>query len=124
MTIEECYKIMDANYDEALRRFKTDVRLKKFLGMLLCDNSYEHLCQALEEKNYEAAFIAAHTLKGITLNMGITSLALAVSELTEILRLRQDNKNIEPTFQKTRQKYLQMKKALEELFEISSKGAS
>ena len=49
---------------------------------------FENLKKALEEENLEAAFRAAHTLKGVAQNMGFDNLAESSSVLTEALRSR------------------------------------
>lgn len=42
--------------------------------------------EALEEKKYEDAFRAAHTLKGVSLNFSFDRLSRSVGALTETLR--------------------------------------
>ena len=55
------------------------------------DKSYSYLADAVNSQNYEEAFKAAHTLKGVTLNLSFKKLSNSVCELTEFLR----NKNNE-----------------------------
>jgi HPt (histidine-containing phosphotransfer) domain-containing protein len=56
--------------------------LKKFA----LDDNYEKLGQALKDRDLEAAFKAAHTLKGLSGNLSITVLFDPVTEITDALR--------------------------------------
>lgn len=86
MTIRECYEEMGGNYDEVISRLRTDERVLKFLIKVADDGSYELLRKSLEERNVPEAFRAAHTLKGICLNLSLTRLGESASQLTEALR--------------------------------------
>lgn len=50
------------------------------------DPSFDALRQALEEKDYTAAFDAAHTLKGVAGNLGLTRMYELAGGLVEPLR--------------------------------------
>ena len=52
----------------------------------LADGSYDLLTQSMEEENYAEAFRAAHTIKGVCQNLGLTKLLNSSSELAEALR--------------------------------------
>lgn len=86
MTLKECYSAIGGDYDDVLSRFMTDTLIKKFVLKFLDDPSYTALINALDAKNYEEAFRAAHTIKGICQNLGFTELLNSVSPLTEELR--------------------------------------
>ncbi len=60
--------------------------VKMILGKFPKDGSYSSLVSALEEGKTEEAFRAAHTLKGVSANLGIESLYKLSSEVTEYLR--------------------------------------
>lgn len=98
MTTGECYDRLGGDYADICQRFKTEARIQKFLGMLLRDTSYSNLCAALNEGDYESAFRAAHTLKGVALNLGLGRLAKSSSELTEALRAGRENEAVQPLF--------------------------
>ena len=78
MTVKECYEVMKGDYDDVLSRLRTDERIKKFLLKVLSDTSFATLCNAIEAKDAEEAFRAAHTLKGVCKNMSITGLVFAL----------------------------------------------
>lgn len=86
MTLQECYEKMGANYDEVRRRLLKDERIQKILLLFLKDPSYESLKAAMDSGDRETAFRAAHTLKGISLNLGLTALQQSSSALSEALR--------------------------------------
>lgn len=117
MTVKECYKRLGADYDEVFRRLRSDERIERFLGMLLRDDSYAALVSALEQKDYETAFRAAHTMKGVYMNLNITSLAKSSSMLTEALRGGCDNGQVQPLFEQVTMEYQEMVKVIGELTE-------
>ena len=86
MTVKECYEVMKGDYDDVISRLRTDDRVKKFLLKVLDDTSFSTLCKALEEKNIEEAFRAAHTIKGICGNLSLSKMGKSASALTESLR--------------------------------------
>ena len=86
MTLQECYAAMGGNYDDAIGRLRSERLVQKFVLKFLSDGSYELLCRSLEEKNYEEAFRAAHTIKGVCQNLSIDKLQASSSRLCESLR--------------------------------------
>lgn len=86
MTLQECYEKMGGNYEEVLSRLTKEERIEKFMLRFLEDTSYKELCNALEEKDYEEVFRMVHTLKGVALNLGFTSLYEASDKMTEAVR--------------------------------------
>lgn len=86
MTLEEFYARIGGNYQETLRRLPSEKMIRKFVGKYVADPSYQELDAALAKKDWEAAFRAAHTLKGVAQNLGFDSLYQVSAELTEALR--------------------------------------
>ena len=106
MTVEKCYEVMKGDYKDAASRLVTDERIKKFLIKFLSDNSFSQLCTAMEKKNLEEAFRAAHTLKGISKNLSLTALAYSSSNLTEALREREEyGDDLEELLKKVKKDY-------------------
>ena len=50
------------------------------------DGSYQLLLDSMASQNYEDAFRAAHTIKGVCQNLGLTRLLNSSSQLSEALR--------------------------------------
>ena len=73
-TFKRYLKNTQGRLSENGARFMGMKMYMKFLGMLFQDPSMEKLGQALKDKDYGEAFTAAHTLKGVTANMGLTPL--------------------------------------------------
>lgn len=86
MTVEECYSSLEGDYKQALLRLHSDKIIKKFMMKFPGQCGYDMLCQAMDEKDYGAAFSAAHTLKGVCMNLDFTKLKESSSKLTEALR--------------------------------------
>lgn len=86
MTIREFYTLVGGSYDDMSERFPSDALILRFLTMLPQDGSMELLARSMDAADAKTAFRAAHTLKGVALNLGLTALANACSALTEELR--------------------------------------
>ena len=86
MTLQECYAAMGGNYEDAIGRLRSERLVQKFVLKFLNDSSYDNLVKSLEENNYEEAFRASHTIKGICQNLGFTVLGDSSSTLTDALR--------------------------------------
>lgn len=89
MTVKECYEQMGADYEGLLSRLGSEALIKKFAVKFLADGSFQDLKTSLEAGEAEQAFRAAHTLKGICLNLGFDNLYKPSEELTELLRGRE-----------------------------------
>lgn len=86
MTIQECYDMLGGNYEEVLGRLYSQALVEKFVGKFLGDDSFQRLDTAMGEQNFEEAFRAAHTLKGVADNLSFTRLRESSSAITEALR--------------------------------------
>lgn len=86
MTVQECYRQMGGDYLAVLKRFGNEGLMERFLFKMPEDKSYSQLRSALMNGNAQEAFRAAHTLKGVCMNLGIGTLCDVVSVLTEALR--------------------------------------
>lgn len=60
----------------------------KFIKTVMADEGFISLRNLLTEEKYEEAFAVAHTLKGVTANMGVTPLLQEVSVMVEKLRAK------------------------------------
>ena len=89
MTVKECYESMGSDYEGVVGRMGSEAMVKRFAIKFLDDPSFGNLEKAVREQNAEEAFRAAHTLKGICLNLGLDSLYKVSAELTEKLRGRE-----------------------------------
>lgn len=82
-------KHWNCDVDGALERFVDDSDLYvSCLEIFAKDENFENLRKALEVQDYEAAFKAAHTLKGVAGNLGLTPLLHAIVNIVEPLRAK------------------------------------
>ena len=86
MTLQEFYAVVGGDYNEAVGRMMGEAMLRRFLMKFPNDPSYAALKQAVENGDREAAFRAAHTIKGLCLNFSFGKLLASSEALTEALR--------------------------------------
>lgn len=86
MTLQECYETLGGDYAGVVARFRGEALVLRFALRFLEDGSYALLQDSLASENYEEAFRAAHTIKGVCQNLGFTRLYESSSRLTEALR--------------------------------------
>lgn len=86
MTLRECYAAMDGSYEDVVARLMTENLVKKFVLKFLSDTSFDTLDKALQDRDYDEAFRAAHTLKGICQNLSLTRLYESSARITTALR--------------------------------------
>lgn len=76
-----------ADVEATVRRFMgNEAMYQKFLGRFPADPNYESLGKQIEAQDYEEAFKSAHTLKGVSANLGLNPIFTVVSELVEEIR--------------------------------------
>ncbi|WP_318709490.1 Hpt domain-containing protein [Candidatus Acetatifactor stercoripullorum] len=86
MTVKECYALFEGDYEGVLGRLLDEARIRRFLFKFLEDENFSALMTAMRDQDVKAAFLAAHTLKGLCANLGFTRLQGAADALTEELR--------------------------------------
>ncbi len=87
---------------EALKKFGADTEkglamcmgnealYLRLVGTVPGESRFDDLAKAIVAKDYDAAFDAAHALKGVLGNLSLTPLFDKASEITELLRSRTD----------------------------------
>ena len=90
MSLEIAYAAMGADLEAVRRRLATDERIEKFAKLFLEDASMQSLEAALGRGNLAQAFRHAHTLKGVSRDLGFTPLLEASSALSDALRPGED----------------------------------
>ena len=86
MTLQECYVKIGGDYNDILHRFMNENMIHKFVLKFPHDNNMALFEESWAKKDYETAFRAMHTLKGVAVNLGFTALYNVSSALTEKLR--------------------------------------
>ncbi len=88
----ESFESYGADYDTTISRFmNSEQSYLRFLDMLFEDENLRKLGEALDVGAFAEAFEAAHTLKGVAGNMGLTPLYQAVCAIVEPLRAGKDD---------------------------------
>lgn len=91
MTLEELYGQIDGSYEEVMGRLRSEQLVERILGMFLDDSTCPDLVEAWGRGDDEAAFGAAHSAKGVCMNLALTRLGALTSQITEALRPGNDS---------------------------------
>ncbi len=115
MNIIQFYEAIGSNYEAVLNRLGSGTMIKRFVRKFNDDPSFSELTQGFEEKDAEKAFRAAHTLKGVCMNLGFERLYLPATALTEELRGRTFSAQSEELYLSVKKEYQALIDALAEL---------
>lgn len=88
---ESIFRAYGGDYPTTMARFmgKEDLYMKIF-GMFFKDDNLKQLGASIQEGDLETAFVAAHTLKGVAGNLGLTPFYEAVCRMVEPVRKREE----------------------------------
>ena len=85
--IKEVFQKYGADYETTMSRFMCNEQLYlTILAMLPRDENLHKLDRALQSHDFPTAFDAAHTLKGMAGNLGLTPLYQTICAIAEPLR--------------------------------------
>lgn len=74
MTLQEFYDRIGGDYKATISRLPSEALIKKFVLKYPGDPSFSQLKDALAAQDWELAFRASHTLKGVAQNLGMDRL--------------------------------------------------
>ena len=89
---------MDENFRKQLEENGADVEgtLKRFMGnealymkfimKFLDDKNFEGINSNLEKNDFEGAYVSAHTLKGVTANLGLNPVYGVATQISDMLK--------------------------------------
>lgn len=107
------------DYEPTMERMMGNQKLYiKFLDQLLADENIGKLEQALQEENLKAAFEAAHALKGVVGNLGLTPLYESTCDIVEPLRRGDLGADYPSLFATIKQNFTNVKKLKDDLSKI------
>lgn len=86
MTLEACYEALGGDLTEVLERLDSEKLIRKYLLRVPGDGSYKNLEDAMRRRAPVEASLAAHTLKGFALTLGLPGLADVAGRLSDALR--------------------------------------
>lgn len=93
MTLQEFYARIGGSYADTVRRLCSESFVLRFVKKYPANPSFDELCEAVGRSDWESAFRAAHTLKGVAQNLGFDGLYRAAFALTEEMRGSKPLKN-------------------------------
>ncbi len=115
---KEIFEAYGGNYDNTLGRFLGNESMYlRLLKMFFQDENMCLLGTAIENQEWRAAFEAAHTLKGVTGNMGLDPLYDAVCNIVEPLRLDDGDTDYTALYQIIQQEYEKVTQLYQQLTE-------
>ncbi len=92
MTVQEFYVSLGSDYDSVKARLVSEKLIMKLLGKYPADKNYGLLVEGVAEKDYDKIFGAAHTIKGLALNLGFDELQKAASAMSEAYKKHEYDK--------------------------------
>ena len=114
MTVEEFYEKINADYQDVIRRLVNKKVVDRIIVKFQDDPTFNELQQSIEQKDYDTAFRASHTLKGTSANLGFTKLYDSSNILTESLRHKVYD-NLETEYQQVVNDYQEILTYLKEV---------
>ena len=90
LTIETLQDFGADTQDGLNRCMNNEAMYLRLVDMALADANFDKLVSAVEVGDKEAAFEAAHSIKGVMGNLSLTPLYKVSSEMTELLRAGED----------------------------------
>ena len=110
LTIEKL-KEFGVDVESGLKRcVNNEALFLRLVAMVPGNDNFNKLYTSIENKNFDEAFVAAHSLKGILANLSINNILKPVQEITELLRSKTDC-----DYSKYLSEIEEMRKTLEEL---------
>lgn len=104
--LRELFISYGGDYDKTMRRFMNNEGLYyKLLPKLFQDESLSKLEKSIKIGDLETGFESAHTLKGISANLGLTPLYDSVCKIVEPLRNQQQDVNYFEMYQEIQQEF-------------------
>lgn len=86
MELRELYAAIGVDYDEVIAFFRKEDRLQAYLVEAVEDPAFSALDEAMDSRSYDEAFRAAHTIKGMSMNLMVKPMTAAAVDLVETLR--------------------------------------
>ena len=86
MNIQELYQSIDGDYDQAIRVLRVEKLVDKHIRRFVDNDVVDGLLAAGSSMDPTDLFDAAHAVKGVAANLGLTKLSDVASEITEDFR--------------------------------------
>ena len=86
MTVHELYAAIGGDYEGAIKCLGNDLAVKKWLLKLSADPCFQELQAAMPNGDQKGIVRAANTLKGVSMNLGLTKLGESSRRLEDAAR--------------------------------------
>ena len=86
MTIQELYKRIGGDYDQAISVLRLDKLIDKHIKRFITSGVVEGLLSAADNGDPTEIFETSHAVKGVCSNLGLTKLSAVASDITEEFR--------------------------------------
>lgn len=86
MNIQELYQSIDGDYDQAIRVLRVEKLVDKHIRRFVDNDVVDGLLAAGSSMDPTDLFEAAHAVKGVAANLGLTKLSDVATEITEDFR--------------------------------------
>lgn len=105
MDLKSFYEKMDSRYQTVFERFcNNEAMLGKFVTSFPNDTTFQKLTAAMTDLDYTEIENQAHTLKGLSANLGFEKLQAACSDVVLCVRQKRLD-TLQQDFQKLKQEY-------------------
>lgn len=111
MDLNAVYNSFGGDYDAVIGRLMSADRVEKYLRLFLADTLMSDLVSTKAAGDYDAMFMAAHTMKGNSDTLGLSKLHNSSVELTEALRAK-DYSNLDALLSAVQEDYAQIEQAV------------
>ena len=95
MTLQEFYAQIGGSYADTVRRLCSESFVLRFVKKYPANPSFDELCEAVDRSDWESAFRAAHTLKGVSGNLAMTELFGLMTQQVAAFRANDWDKAVE-----------------------------
>ena len=110
MNVKQFYIDAPGSYQDALSIMMNDFLIERMINKFMNDNAVEEMIAVYKIKDYRHLFALAHTLKGVTGNLALTSLYEIACDITEKTRFS-DDVNLDNEIKQLKDAYTQIEKA-------------
>ena len=86
MTLEELYKEIEGDYEQALKVLRIEKLIDKHIRRLPSNTVFSELDEAGEAMDATRLFETAHAIKGVCSNLGLVKLSDAAAEICDEFR--------------------------------------
>ncbi len=86
MDVRDLYTTIGVDFDDVLALLRKEDRVKTYLVQTMEEPAFAELDRAMASREYDSAFRAAHTIKGMGMNLMLEPMTAAAVDLVECLR--------------------------------------